>query len=149
MTVDYNEVNTQRRFMRHPAAIPIACRRLGHSDDMTSSLRDASLGGLSFVSDRLFAEEDILDVSFPVRMAEASFRVIVVWRHDLAGGGVGTHAYGVRFCHARVFPRARVLEQICHIEAYQKSQQVQHHRRLSSSRAAAEWIKKHAAHFPR
>ena len=138
----------RRHFMRHPTTLSVACRCLGHSDFAPSSVRDASLGGLSFVSDCLFAEGDLLNVSFPVRLTTAQFNGVVIWRQDIAGGQAGRHAYGVRFCDQEMFPRIQLLEQICHIEVYRNTQAAQCNRRLSSSRAAGEWIAKYAARFP-
>ncbi len=66
-----------------------------------------------------------------------------------AGGQAGRHAYGVRFCNQGMFPRVRLLEQICHIEAYRKTQAAQCNRHLSSNRAAMEWIARYAGRFPR
>ena len=44
--------------------------------------------------------------------------------------------------------RARIVEQICHIEAYRSEVREQEGRKLRMDRAAEEWIEKNAAHFP-
>ena len=43
--------------------------------------------------------------------------------------------------------RVRMLEQLCHIQLYQKEMK-QEGRKLSAEGAAVEWITKYAAHFP-
>lgn len=43
--------------------------------------------------------------------------------------------------------RIRMLEQLCHIQLYQKEMK-QEGRKLSAEGAAVEWISKYAAHFP-
>jgi hypothetical protein len=133
--------------MRHPTGMSIACRCRGHSNSVKSSLRDAGLGGLSFVSDGLFAGGDLLDLSFSARMTTARFSAVVAWRYDLGEGKTARHAYGVRFCNPDAFTRVRFLEQVCHIEAYRKIQGTQCGRHLSSNQAAAEWIAKYADRF--
>ena len=138
----------ERCFMRHPAAIPIVCRCLGHSSAVPSGLLNASLGGLSFLSRGVFVTEDIVDVSFPGRIVTAPFSVVVVWRHEVDGDKANRHAYGGRFCDAEMFPRARLLEQICHIEAYRKTQAERCNRHLTSNQAAEEWIARYGSRFP-
>jgi hypothetical protein len=80
-------------------------------------------------------------------MTTTTFRVIVVWRRDLAAGTEDRHAYGVRFCDAEVFPRVRLLEQVCHIESYRKVQAAQCNRHLSPNQAAEQWIARFAGRF--
>jgi hypothetical protein len=143
------EGSERRRFMRHPTTMSIACRCLGHSDVVQSSLRDASLGGLSFVSEHLFVKEDILALWFPAMNMTSPFSGVVVWCRELGGGKDGRRACGVRFRDVEMFSRVRVLEQICHIEAYRKTQAAQCRRHLSSNQAAEEWIERYASRFPR
>jgi len=137
-----------RRFMRHPTSIPLTCRRGGHASDCPGELRDASLGGVSFLSDDVFATGDVLDLAFPVRESTASFRGKVVWHQELGGSQARRHAYGVLLCDPELLPRTRLLEQICHIEAYRATQARTRNRLLSSRQAAEEWIARYAARFP-
>ena len=137
----------RRGLMRHPTTMPVVCRGRGRSNPGQSNLLNASFGGLSFVSDGLFAQGDTVDVSFPARQITERFSGVVVWSQDLAGGHADRHAYGVRFCGAEMFRRVRLLEQICHIEAYRKVQASQHNRELSPNQAAEEWITRYAARF--
>ena len=138
----------KRHFMRHPVTVAIVCRCLGHSSDEPSILQDASLGGLSFISESLFAGGDLLSVSFPARLTTAQFSGVVVWRRDFFGESAAAHAYGVRFSAPEMLPRVRLLEQVCHIEAYMKIQAAQHSRQLSPNQAATEWIGRYASRFP-
>jgi hypothetical protein len=144
----HKKARERRHLMRHPTTMPVACQSLGHPAAIASSLRDAGMGGLSFVSEGLFAQGDTVNMSFPFRQTSEQFSGIVVWSQDLAGGEAGRHAYGVRFCDPEVFRRVRLLEQICHIEAYRKVQAAQHSRQLSANQAAEEWIAKYATRFP-
>lgn len=141
-------VRDGRRFMRHPTSIPLTCRRRGHASDCPGQLRDASLGGVSFLSDDVFATGDVLDLAFPVRESTARFRGKVVWHQELGGIQARRHAYGVVLCDPELMPRTRLLEQICHIEAYRATQARTRKRRLSSRQAAEEWVARYAARFP-
>lgn len=54
---------------------------------------------------------------------------------------------GVAFDSNRAWYRARMVEQICHIEAWRKAQE-EKGRRLTFPQAAEEWIRKKASSFP-
>ena len=142
------EGRARRHFMRHPATIPITCLCHGHSNAEAGRLRDAGLDGLSFASVDLFAKGDIVNLSFPTTKITELFSGVVVWRQKRGGDGLGRHTYGVRFRAMERLPRVRMLEQICHIEAYRELQAAQRGRHLSSNQAAAEWIAKYASRFP-
>jgi hypothetical protein len=60
------------------------------------------------------------------------------------------HGYelGVEFLDQDDAFRARMVEQICHIETYREQVQQTEHRELSPEQAAHEWISKFAEAFP-
>ena len=55
---------------------------------------------------------------------------------------------GVEFLDRRDAFRARMVEQVCHIENYRKTVYHTEGRVLAGKEAALEWIGKYAAHFP-
>ena len=55
---------------------------------------------------------------------------------------------GVEFLDAQDDYRARMVEQICHIEHYKKEVLEREGRLLSGEQAAHEWIHKYAQDFP-
>ena len=59
------------------------------------------------------------------------------------------YVVGVAFyCENEAF-RMRMLEQVCHIEAYRREKTAREGRDVTRDEAAAEWIARHAADFPR
>ncbi|MDE0838891.1 MAG: hypothetical protein OSB41_07545 [Kiritimatiellae bacterium] len=50
----------ERRFIRHPAGIPLDCSREGRSDIRKECMRDISLGGIAFFSHMHFDAGDQL-----------------------------------------------------------------------------------------
>ena len=55
---------------------------------------------------------------------------------------------GIEFAAEAEAFRARMVEQICHIERYHRQQQAEG-REVSEEQAAIEWIDRYAATFPR
>lgn len=133
-----------RNYIRHPADIPIEFRREPVSARETRSLRDVSRGGLSFVSDIPLELGTLLSVR--ITSVEPAFEApcSVRWckRHD------GHYLVGVKFMDAQDVYRARLVEQICHIEHYKKEVLEREGRVLNGEQAAREWILKYAQRFP-
>jgi hypothetical protein len=55
---------------------------------------------------------------------------------------------GVEFIDERDAYKARMVEQICHIEDYRKRVLKEEGRQLTSKEAALEWIEHYAKNFP-
>lgn len=133
-----------RSYIRHPSDIPIEFRREPISTRETHHLRDVSRGGLSFISDVPLELGAALSVR--ITSVEPAFEApcSVSWckRHD------GQYLVGVKFLAAQDVYRARLVEQICHIEHYKKEVLEREGRVLSGEQAAREWITKYARDFP-
>lgn len=142
--VDFEEV---RQFIRHAANVPLACNREGHRNDSPQELTNVSFGGLAFVSNEPHAPGDVLELSFPSMRNHPSLRGEVVWSRADDNTGARRYMEGIRFLDERDHFRARLVEQICYIEAY-AAQQKSHGRKLTHEEAAEEWTKKYAAIFP-
>jgi len=78
----------------------------------------------------------------------AWFCGVVVWCRTLDRVEAARHAYGVEFSDTQAIRRARLMEQICHIEAYREIQRVRFGRQLTSNQAVEEWIARYASRFP-
>ncbi len=134
----------KRRFVRHPVSVPLEYVVLpegGNRRDQVS--RDLSRNGISFpctapppVGARLLIRIRVGGVVF-----EVEGRVVRIAREERGW------LVGVAFDSTRAWYRARMVEQICHIEAWRKSQE-EKGRRLTFSQAAEEWIRKKASSFP-
>ena len=85
----------------------------------------------------------VVEVRIPSVRPPFAARARVVWCRP------GAHGFelGVAFLDAADAFRARMVEQVCHIEAYRQAVYRQEGRDLSGREAAAEWIAKHAADF--
>lgn len=147
--MDSSKQAERRRFIRHPSTIPIRCYREGHIKQMASLLRDISHGGISFACPESFEPGDVLKVEFPSLRDTPSVHGQVVWTLAVFDGSGPQYVEGLRFLDEETFKRARVMEEICHIEAYRESQLQLHGRALTGGEAAREWIEQCAERFPR
>lgn len=89
-----------------------------------------------------------MHVHFPELRHPGSVRGEIVWQQVVESGGALQYLHGLRFCDERAHFRARLIEQVCHIENYRRIQNRQHGRDLSPSEAAREWIARQAGRFP-
>jgi hypothetical protein len=134
-----------RVYVRHPSEFPVELR----APDSTlpprrERLRDLSTGGLCCRSSAAFAEGERVRIRIPVGAAsfEAEGRVAWCRPHEDA------FQIGIEFIAETEAFRARMVEQICHIERYHRQQRAEG-REVSEEQAAIEWIDRYAAHFPR
>lgn len=131
-----------RRFIRHPSSIPISFR-LGKRRHRKMT-KDVSEGGLCFSSRNAVEEgETILleiDACQPAFCAEG----IVRWCQE-----EGRHfLIGVAFSDKTVRYAMRMVEQICHIEAYRRRLEAETGEAITSQQAAFRWIAEQAGSFP-
>jgi hypothetical protein len=134
-----------RQFIRHPIDVPV---EIGLGDAAPPSgyhTHDVSLGGLALragcsVTPGRTVQVRIGCVDPPF---EASARVAWCRPHPLSG-----YELGVTFLDAQDAFRARMVEQLCHIEDYRRSVLRTEGRELDIEDAAQEWIEKYAAQFP-
>lgn len=138
----------QRRFMRHPVTIPVSCHKEGQRAEAEHSLRNMSYGGLSFVSNESYCPGDIIDIRFPGLRTATSIRGEIVWSSPAAETKPYQYLHGLRFLDEGDHRHARLIEQICHIEAYRRAQELRYGRHVSAQEAAEGWIARHAADFP-
>lgn len=85
----------------------------------------------------------VLAVSHPHLAEELKIEAIVVWCRRQKNG----FQIGLGFRTEEDLYRVRMLEQLCHIQLYQKEMRSEG-RKLSQESAAKEWIAQYAAHFP-
>ncbi len=134
-----------RSFIRHPSDIPIECQVDQAGSRHARQLRNVSHGGLAFIA-RTPLE---VGVKIKVRIPgiEPSFEVtgLVVWCRKKEDA----YVVGVQFLDRGDCYRARMVEQVCHIEHYKTEVREKEGRQLSGEQAAEEWILKFAKDFPR
>ncbi len=138
--------STHRRFIRHPADIPVDIQSTSQAeaDAPTERIRNISYGGLAIDSDHAWQVGDTLSMS--IHVVEPAFDVTgrVAWCHAVDGH----FELGIEFLDEVQGYRARMVEQVCQIEIYRRRILEQEGRELGSKDAALEWIQHYARSFP-
>lgn len=134
----------KRRFVRHPVCVPleyVVLKEGGERRDQVS--RDLSRNGISFpcTAPPAVGARLLIRIRVGGTLFEVEGMVVRLAREDQG------YLVGVAFDSSRAWYRARMVEQICHIEAWRKEQEARG-RNLTFARAAEEWIKKKASTFP-
>jgi hypothetical protein len=133
-----------RVYVRHPSEFPVELRAPDSQIPRLERLRDLSTGGLCCRSSTAFAEGASVRIRIPIGAAsfEAHGRVAWCRPHEDA------YRIGIEFTAETEAFRARMVEQLCHIERYHRQQRAEG-RELSEEQSAIEWIERYAALFPR
>ena len=133
-----------RKYIRHPANIPIEYRIIGNTKQDNDFTKDISVGGLCFQSHSCVDNNVSLSIQIPVTRPIFTVEGKVVWcsrYQDYVEIGVEFFKPGDIF-------KTRMVEQICQIVHYQNKILTEDGRSLSAEEAALEWIKQFGAHFP-
>jgi PilZ domain len=133
-----------RSFIRHPSSVPIDFQLEELVADGNEYLKNVSQGGLAFHSMVTLKPGTTIRIKIP--LVSPVFQAIgkVTWCHPLDNA----FEIGIQFLDEDDSFRARMVEQICHIEQYKQEAFNQDGRRLSSEEAAVEWIRQYATDFP-
>lgn len=133
-----------RAFIRHPTEVPIEVITDPNELLPGQPLSNVSLGGLAVRA------EAYLEVGTGVRV-----RVSLVKPPFEAAGRVvwcrareGAYDVGIEFAEKSDIFRARMVEQVCHIEQYRREVREAEGRTLTGEEAAREWIDRYGAGFP-
>lgn len=140
-----------RQFIRHPIDVPI---EIGIGEQAASEVvqpgapvhtLDISQGGLAVACERALSPGTLVEIRIPCVQPPFLGRARVAWcqRHEIDG-----FELGVTFLDDDDAFRARMVEQVCHIEDYRQSVLRLEGRALGLDEAALEWIGKFAAQFP-
>lgn len=135
-----------RQHIRHPTDIPIYWTLHKEMPHSREPLRNISEGGLAFLSRDEVSSGSTIDIQIPLQNPEMQLTGTVVWCQWLEPEEA--YEVGVSFQDATTRFRARMVEQICHIEHYKKDILEQEGRQLTSEQAALEWIHRYAREFP-
>ena len=131
-----------RKYIRHPSDIPIEIN--GVDVKNVESLHDVSFGGLSFISKNRIKPGS--KISITIKFVTPSFVSLTVVKWCRKKGDY--YDVGVSFCDPEDAYRARMIEQVCHIEHYKREMLIKEGRKLTGEQAALEWIQRYAAKFP-
>ncbi|MDH4215644.1 MAG: PilZ domain-containing protein [Gallionella sp.] len=133
-----------RRYIRHPAGIPIEVKAQGEKTHDIHNTVNLGVGGLAFRSSRDFAQGEVVEIRITFVQPPFDAEARVAWCKPHGSG----FELGVEFLNRDDAFMARMVEQVCHIENYQKTVSRTEGRELSPEDAAREWISKYAAKFP-
>lgn len=133
-----------RQFIRHPTNIPIEYWVANQPLGWRECLKDVSQGGLCFHTECALERGNRIRIMIPIREPAFEAAGTVVWcrRCD------SCYEVGVQFADTDTAFSVRMVEQVCHIRAYQQEVWAKEGRQLSSAEAAAEWVGKYAQDFP-
>lgn len=135
-----------RQFIRHPIDVPVEIGIDGESGPLSGyHTHDISLGGLAFRSGCAVKPGQEVEICIGCVQPPFQAHARVAWckPHPLSG-----YELGVTFLDSEDAFRARMVEQLCHIEDYRRSVMRTQGRELSLDEAAAEWIERFAQDFP-
>lgn len=133
-----------RKFIRHPADIPLEFSLDGQDELRREYMLNASCGGLCFHSGKQLERGTNIHVRIPVREPPFELDGVVAWS---AKNGTGFEV-GVAFDERATQYSLRMVEQICYIEQYRRDVAEKEGRNLNGDQAAREWISMYAGQFP-
>ncbi len=136
----------RRRYVRHPASIPIDIRVLSvvSQDRELSCMTTVSQGGMSCELD--FSVTVGSKININIASVSPPYEGVgeVVWCHERNKHFV----LGVQFSDEKEAFKSRMVQQVCQIEEYKNNVLTREGRLLDTNQAAAEWIAKNASSFP-
>jgi hypothetical protein len=142
-----------RRFVRHPAEIPIELeergnhsRRVGNRDgspEKGGKLQNLSIGGLCCEVDRFIATGTPIRIRIPLVNPDYTGHGVVVWCQPCDQH----YEVGIEFEREEEAFKSRMVEQVCLIEQYRKRIRIAEGRELDGEQAAREWISRYAGEF--
>ncbi len=134
-----------RRFIRHPVTIPIEASCAGQEvQEQSLCAYCIGMGGLAFRGNIRLEPGTVVFLRIPCVEPEFETNARVVWCTE-SGKDM---ELGVEFFNSDDAFKARMVEQVCHIENYRQNVRRSEGRQLTPDEAAVEWVTKFAANFP-
>lgn len=137
--------DSQTGFIHHPSGFPIDFKRIWFTDDFDFVDDDPANIGIIFDSDKYIRPGSTIEITIPLRNDIEKFRGKVVLVRNFGE----YFEIGVWFSCRADASRARIVEQICHIETYiQEKKYRDGPYTLNRDRVAEEWIINNAGNVP-
>ncbi len=133
-----------RTYIRHPADIPIEIQPTRVEDVDSVRLQNISYGGLAFHSDHSYTSGSQIVIRITSVKPAFEAQAKVTWCKRETDG----YAIGLEFVNQEDVYKARMVEQVCHIQHYRNVVLKEQGRELAHNEAAKEWVKRYAANFP-
>ncbi len=132
----------KRVFLRHPHRLPVYYRCCS---TQSGNRPGARVGlGVAFACNERLAPATLINLTIRALNRSYHFPAMVSWCRTRAEG----YEAGVNFLNEDDTFRARMVEQVCHIEDYRAKVKEEEGRELTRDAAAREWIAKYAGNFP-
>jgi len=138
-----------REYIRHPTNVPLEVTPQSAKEQLclglnSFPLNNISEGGLSFYSPTRINTNTIVKIK--IRSIKPVFKAnaVVQWCEK----SKDKFELGVQFLDKDDAFKARMVEQVCHINQYRKEAQQVTGRRMSWNKASMEWIEKNGKNFP-
>ncbi|MDX8403906.1 MAG: PilZ domain-containing protein [Mariprofundaceae bacterium] len=130
--------------IHHPEQVPVEIQALDCSESYSEPVDGSCLGELAIHCLSSFRVGAVVELHVPMFDSGILLHGHVIWFHK-AGGG---YLIGISFQSEDEAFRMRMVEQLCHIEAYRKDVAAKQGRILTREEAAAEWIARYSEDFP-
>jgi hypothetical protein len=112
----FKRENNKRKFVRHPAEIPIEYELEGDVSDSTQMTRNISFGGLCFQSPVQLEKDMIIQLRFTSLNPDFRIRGRIAWSASKGD----SYDVGVEFMDQGDARLAKIIEEIIQIKNFQK-----------------------------
>lgn len=137
--------DNQTGFIHHPSGFPLEFKKIWFDGLRRNHELENGEVGLIFESEKYIRPGCVLEITIPMRNEHVRFRGKVV----LVKHSGECYEVGIWLRHGADASRARIVEQICHIETYTMERKFRDGPYcLDHDRIAQEWISEHAGTVP-
>ncbi|WP_353571780.1 PilZ domain-containing protein [Candidatus Albibeggiatoa sp. nov. BB20] len=108
-----------RRFIRHPAQIPIRVASVDDIEESVQQTQNVSLGGLAFESEQKIPLNELIEISI---MVDPQITLLgrVAWCRLRGEDEEGGFEVGVEFIETSMGKKEYVVDEMCLVERYQR-----------------------------
>ena len=132
-------------FIHHPRGYPMEVKRLWWERRKQITTEESSSIGVMFESEKYIKPGTRLEITVPMRKETEKFRGQVV----LVCADKDKYNIGIWLSHRADASRARIVEQVCHIENYLKEKKYRDGPySINREKIAEEWIINNASKVP-
>jgi len=135
---------TDRKFVRHPTSIPVDYQIGIGMEQFRNPLNDIAFGGLSIQTSHDIPQNHEIILNFTQFKPVYTISGRVAWCRQ----SEDKYEVGIEFTNSDEAFRVRMVEQVCHIEEYRMNYEKNTGGKMSSEKAAVEWIEKYSDKFP-
>jgi len=128
----------RRRFVRHPIEIPLTYKVLNNDRFNLSQTKNLSDFGISFLSNDPLPIGQVIEINITSPRVHLLAKSVVKWQKYSTEEC--KYRVGVMFINRQEGFRARMVEQMCHIDLYRRRKMQEENRDIPYNEAAFEWI---------